>query len=307
MNKSIGTSVNFLDVTGTELSGIMIMIFTSTRKGRLEDELYVIMANKKYHTVRTIKSSKQLFSKFSEIDIPDNGGDLHHHFSYQKLREMFGYKRGEFSGTISISIYSVVSGTVIVKNNAYNNCDTISINYGEEKTEFCEMANDTLPPNQPYQIMTGKVNPWDMDSEKDRYSSSPIPVRFLDPNPERNEFYMTSLCGTATFKPLKFYVGMVTPPVNCKTLAIFKDPRGRAFIESINGDIYINKIKINNQSRLHIGDKLFNNYINDINRIYKLHFKLGNLGLTYGHKSFKYKAHSRITDDFIQLYNVFKK
>ena len=91
MNKSIGTSANFMDVTGTELSGIIIMIFTSIIKGRVEDELYVIMANKKYHTVRTIIRSHQLFSKFSKIDIPDNAGDLHYHFSYQKLREMFGY------------------------------------------------------------------------------------------------------------------------------------------------------------------------------------------------------------------------
>jgi hypothetical protein len=49
MNKSIGTSVNFIDITGVELSGIMVMIFTSSRNGRVEDELFVILANKKYH------------------------------------------------------------------------------------------------------------------------------------------------------------------------------------------------------------------------------------------------------------------
>ena len=239
MNKSIGTSANFMDVTGTELSGIIIMMFTSIIKGRVEDELYVIMTNKKYHTVRTIIRSHQLYSKFSKIDIPDNVGDLHHHFSYQKLREMFGYKRGEFGGTISISIYSVVSGTVSVKDNAYNNCSTISITYGEKKTQFSEMGNDTLPKNQPYQILTGKVNPWDRDSEKERedarYCYNTIPNRFFDPNPQRNEFYMTSdTRGSSTFKPLKFYVGMVTPAVNCKTLTVFKDPRGRAFIADIS-------------------------------------------------------------------------
>ena len=237
MNKSIGTSVNFMDITGTELSGIMIMIFTSSRKGQVDDELYVIVANKKYHTVRTVKSSHQLFSKFSETDLPDNGGDLHYHFSYQKLREMFGYKRGEFSGTISISIYSVVSGTVSVKDNAYNNCNTISITYGEKRTEFSEMRNDTLPKNQPYQIMTGKVNPWDRgrEKERERYCYNTIPNRFLDPNPQRNEFYMTyDTWGSSTFKPLKFYVGMVTPAVNCKTLTVFKDPKGRAFIADIS-------------------------------------------------------------------------
>jgi len=193
MNKSIGASVNFTDITGTELYGIMIMIFTSSRKGQVDDELYVIVANKKYHTVRTVKSSHQLFSKFSETELPDNGGDLHHHFSYQKLREMFGYKRGEFSGTISISIYSVVSGTVSVKDNTYNNCNTISITYGEKRTEFSEMGNDTLPKNQPYQIMTGKFNSRD-----------------------------------------RFYVGMVSPAVNCNTVTIFKDPRGRALIADVS-------------------------------------------------------------------------
>jgi len=218
MYQSVGTRICFSD-SGEKITGTIIMIFKydTIDYWDRDNVKYVVVSGEKCYTTTNGKST-QSFTKFSAVKSPSVGHGPYSIHSYGKLSKRYnirgrsggGRERG---GRLYISIYSRTTGTTQVRESSVElGWDFIRITQEHGDTKFTEMVDDTCPKVKSYNIMTGALDP----------------RRFVDERPQPIDFYRT-LCpffGTASYRKLKFYVGIKKLPIKCSTLTIFTDSEG---------------------------------------------------------------------------------